>query len=356
MATDTRRIVVTSLVAGAFFAGWLAAHLTQTNSRAQETASTKGWVKGKGWGWIWGKEDERGALNAMTPESVRSALQLARTGKVYDLGVTYSRNSFKWPGHSPGEIISFRSPEGVRRQGDFPPANDLAANPERIAWHSNALFINDNVATQIDGLGHITAGEDNHWYNGFKESEHGGNFGIRRCDTPKIPPIICRGVLIDVAGSRGVEALPANYRITPEDLQAALEKQKTQLKPGDAVFIRTGTLRFWNEDGADHAKIGPHDSAGIDLAAAKWLVEQNGAMLIGSDTSGLEWMPGPMDKGGGFIAVHKYLLIDQGVHIGEFHYLEDLAREKAYEFCYVCAVNKIKGAVAGFCLRPVAVR
>ena len=57
-----------------------------------------------------------------------------------------------------------------------------------------------------------------------------------------------------------------------------------------------------------------------------------------------------------FIPVHKYLLVEQGVHIGEFHYLEDLARDKVYEFCYVCTVNKIQGAVAGFCLRPLALK
>src|SRR5262249_58080567 len=98
-----------------------------------------------------------------------------------------------------------------------------------------------------------------------------------------------------------------------------------------------------------------HDSAGITLAAAKWLVEQQGAVLVGSDTSGLEHLPAE-GKGSGFIPVHRYLLIQQGVHIGEFHYLEELARDKAYEFCYVCMTNKIKGTTAGFCLRPIAIR
>jgi hypothetical protein len=54
--------------------------------------------------------------------------------------------------------------------------------------------------------------------------------------------------------------------------------------------------------------------------------------------------------------VHNYLLIQQGVHIGEFHYLEDLARDRVYEFCYLCATNKVKGSTAGFVLRPVAMR
>ncbi|MBL8800179.1 MAG: cyclase family protein, partial [Planctomycetia bacterium] len=296
-----------------------------------DSSAVKGWQKGKGWGWIWGKDDEVGALNAMTPETIRAALQLAKAGKVYDLGIAYDRNSFKWPGHSPAEIISFRTPEGVQRQKDFKPAVDPKLNPDKVGWHSAALFINDNVATQIDGLAHITVGDDHHWYNGFKEADWGGNFGVRKCDGVSIPPIITRGVLIDVAGFRKTDVLPAHYRITIEDLRGALEKQKTTLKPGDSVFIRTGTLRLWGENGADHDKLRPHDAAGIDLPAAKWLVEQQGAILIGSDTSGLEWSPGPKDEPN-FIPVHRYLLVEQGVHIGEFHYLEDLAKDGAYEF------------------------
>jgi len=110
----------------------------------------------------------------MTPQTVLRALALVKQGKIYDLGVAYDRTSFEWPGHSPGEILSFRTPEGVKRQKDL--AFTLpAAIPARLGWHSTALFINDNVATQIDGLGHVTAGDDDHWYNSFKEADWGGN-------------------------------------------------------------------------------------------------------------------------------------------------------------------------------------
>ena len=133
-----------------------------------------------------------------------------KQGKVYDLGVTYDRTSYKWPGHSPGEVLSFRTPEGVKRQKDL----DFtlpAANPAGLAWHSSALFINDNVATQIDGLGHITTGEDNHWYNGFKEADWGGNWGIRKTDVTTIPPMVLRAILVDVAGFKKVEALDRRH-------------------------------------------------------------------------------------------------------------------------------------------------
>ncbi len=333
--------------------------LIALNTNAAENA--KRWEKGKGWGWVWGKEDEVGSLNEMTDATRLAAFQSIKQGEVYDLGVAYDRTSYKWPGHNPGEIISFRTPEGVKRQGDSPAL--VTQNPSQTAWHSCAVFVNDNVATQIDGLGHATEGEDNHWYNGFREQDWGGNWGLRKCDATTIPPVIARGVVIDVAGYKGVEALPANYAISIEDIQGALKKQATQLRVGDVVLVRTGTLRFWGGSGTDaDGKIKEHDSAGINLESAKWLVEQNGAMMIGSDTSGLEYAPRDEDteayrkKYKSFMPVHNYLLITQGVHIGEFHNLEELARDRVYEFCYFATTAKLKGTASGFALRPIAVR
>ena len=168
----------------------------------------------------------------------------------------------------------------------------------------------------------MTVGEDNHWYNGFKEADWGGNFGVRKCDSVSIPPIIARGVLLDIAGVRKVDALPKSYAITPRDIDAAVKAQGIALRPGDVVLIRTGALRYWGKDGADGERMRKFDSAGITLETAKYLVEQFGAMMICSDTSGLEVNPAPSGSDS-FIPVHAYLLIEQGVHIGEFHYLED---------------------------------
>lgn len=314
----------------------------------------RGWKKGEGWGWIWGPQDEIGALNAMTDQTRLTALSLVTKGKTYDMGATYSRNSYKWPGHSPAEIMTFRTPEGVKRQGDNAFTHPKV-NPSGQAWHSCALFINDNVATQIDGLGHVTVGADNHWYNGFKEADWGGNFGIRKCSADGIPPIVNRCIMLDIAGLRKVKALPAHYGISPDDVDSACAAQGVTIRPGDIVLFRTGTMRFWGKDGADHAIIGEHDSAGITLATAKYLVEQKGALAIGSDTSGLEVSPAP-EGSDTFIPVHKYLLIEQGVHILEFHDLEQLAEDRVYEFCYMAVTNKIAGAVAGFTMRPLAMR
>jgi kynurenine formamidase len=135
-----------------------------------------------------------------------------------------------------------------------------------------------------------------------------------------------------------------------------LAKQGVDVQPGDAVFIRTGIMSLWGDYGHDKAKLAPHDSAGINLAAAKWLVEEKGAVLIGADTSGLECTGKCWKQPRDFYPAHVYLLVEQGVYIGEFHHLEDVARDKAYEFLYMVSVNKLRGATAGFTLRPLAIR
>lgn len=337
--------------------GAYVARAPRPEARAEPAAAapkTPGWERGRGYGWVWGADDEVGALNALTPATRRDALALVREGRVYDLGVAYDRASFKWPGHSPGEVMSYRSPEGVARQADNP-FTAPAVNPRLTGWHSCALFLNDNVGTQIDGLAHVTAGADHHWYNGFRESDWGGDFGVRKCDATTIPPIVARGLLIDVAGLKGVDALPASYPISPADIDAALARQKVEIRPGDVVLIRTGALRYWGENGADHERLRTHDSAGITLDTARYLVAELGAVMLGADTSGLEVTPPPAGSDS-FIPVHHYLLIEQGVHIGEFHFLEELARDQAWEFCYVAVTNKIRGTAAGFTLRPLALR
>jgi kynurenine formamidase len=302
-----------------------------------------GWQKGKGWGWIWGADDEIGALNAVTPESVVSAMKLIRKGKIEDLGVPVDRRSFRWAGHAATEIMTYRTPHGERAvKNDVPGANDPR-------WHSTAIFTCDNVGTHLDGLAHITVGtgDDTHWYNGHRESQFGSDFGVLRAGADKFPPIVARGVLLDVAGSKGVESLPASYGITVEDIRQTLSWTRVELRVGDVVLLRTGTGRYWGEAGANHAALAGPDTAGITLQSAHWLVEEFGPILIGSDTSTVEVVPYEE-------SVHVYLLVEQGVPLGELHYLERLAAERVYEFVYVATTNKIRGAAAGVAMRPFA--
>ena len=237
---------------------------------------------------------------------------------------------------------------------DAPPAEQ---NRDHVYWHSAALFISDNVATQIDGLAHITAGPDYHWYNGFKESDWGGDWGPRKCDASTIPPIVARGVLIDVAAFKKVDALPGHTLISTKDLQDTLAWEGvTPRARATWSWSAPAPARYWGEDGADHAKIAEHDSAGPDLAATRWLVEDQGAIMVGSDTSGYEVNPAARLARTPASPSIATCSSSRASTWASSTTSKGSSQAKAYTFCYVAAVNKIKGTAAGFALRPLALR
>ena len=207
------------------------------------------------------------------------------------------------------------------------------------------------MATQIDSLGHVTTGEDNHWYNGFTEAEWGGNFGIRKADASTIPPIVVRGILIDVAGNQGVEALKGGTAIGPKDLEAPWRSREPRSGPETPSSCAPGPCATGGKPAETIRSWRPTTRPGSTWRPPRWLVEEKGAIMVGSDTSGLEVGPAPAGSTS-FIPVHEYLLVEQGVHVAEFHYLEDLAADRAYQFCYIAATNKIKGSTAGFTIAP----
>lgn len=307
-----------------------------------------GWAKGRGWGWIWGQEDEVGALNNMTPSTTLAALGKPTKGVVYDLGAPLDRRSFLWAGHVGTEVLPFRTAEGIKRSGDF------GEGPEGLSFYTSLIMLSDHAGTQLDGLCHATKGLDNHWYNGFTSKDWSTDFGPIKASAAAIPPIIAPGVLVDVPAHLGVDELEPSHPITASELEDVLRAQGTSIEPGSVVLVRTGTMRHWGEAGHDHEALARPDTAGITLGAARWLVEEHGAMVIGGDTSTLEVVP-PVDGKPSPSPVHEYLLIDQGVHMGELHNLEGLAADEVYDFTYIALTPPVRGATAGFALRPIAV-
>ena len=322
--------------------------------------SPQQWEQGKGWGWVWGDDDQLGNLNELSPELTMKALSLVKEGKAYDLGLMYKRSSYRFAGHSPGEIISFRTPPGMLNQGDQKQVEDEEGNSLNTTYTSNALFISDNVATQLDTLGHIYEGSPPHAYNGFLYEDIQSDWGLLKLGAETVPPIIAPATMIDVAASEGQDPLPKSFGIGPDRLQRALDKQGVDIDPLDVVLVRTGTAGVWmkgNGVGANHAELEGPDSAGLTVSGAKWLVEEKGALAVGTDTSGIEVLPPSeqLDDGTSFNPVHVYLLVRQGVHILEYQNLEGLAEDQTYKFAYVLGVNKIQGTAAGTVLRPIGI-
>jgi kynurenine formamidase len=285
----------------------------------------------------WGAEDEIGTLNAMTNRSRLDIVRVVSDGSVYDLGVELfvgmpdcCSDAFGDPSY---QVMMTHSPA-------------RAEDAEVVSHTSEAVFMNTHTGTHMDGLSHF--GLRAKIWNGVSAEDALGVRGWNKSGAEKYPPIIARGVLIDVAGSKGLERLPASYSITVEDLQAALAKQDTELLPGDVVLIRTGQMTSW----PDRTGRNLFQEPGVGLKAAIWLAEESEAMMLGADNFGLESFPSMSPDN--FAPVHTYLLAEKGMPFFEMMWLEELARDQVYEFLFVGAPLKLRGA-SGAPVRPLAV-
>jgi kynurenine formamidase len=290
---------------------------------------------------------EVGPAGHQSPEEVLAALQLPQRGTVFSLALPRFTGMPLFGSHPPFQVTMYRTPSGLRGDGVEPwgPGNEV-----------NLQYMAENVSgtahsgAHVDALAHMTIGEDDHWFGGGNAREHLGDRGPRVGDGSKLPPFIRRGVLLDVPGYLGVDALPSHQPVDAEQLQAVAAHQGVDIRKGDVVLIRTGYLGAW----PDAERMARHTTAGPDISAARWLLER-GVVATGSDTETFEVQPAP-DPGSPANPqpVHTLLLIEHGIYLFEGIYLEELAREQVYEFLFVALPLKIKGTT-GSMLDPVAI-
>ncbi|QHT70347.1 cyclase family protein [Rhodocytophaga rosea] len=292
----------------------------------------------------WGPEDEIGTLNLMTDQSRLSVLGKINNGKVYDLSTEYfvgmpSFHSLGDPGyqywltHTPhGTVID--NPNGLGEEMN-----------QKVSYTGDAISLYTHMGTHIDALNHF--GLHGKIWNGFTPEKHLGDKGWKKTGAETIPPVIARGVLIDIAAYKGVKNLTDNYRVTAADLKGALQKQKVKLHKGDVVLLRTGQMVHYS-----NASAFLDNYPGISLDAVKWLVEEQGIMLLGADNLSFEAFP--PERKDNWVPVHTYLLAEKGVMFIEQIYLEDLAQDKVYSFAFIGASMKLRGA-SGAPMRPIAI-
>ena len=291
----------------------------------------------------WGPTDQIGTLNMMTTETRRAVMARADAGRVYDLAVDYFVGMPSWHllGDPRYQYWLTHTPRGTAVDD---PARVGAAQNALVGYTGDAVSMYTHTGTHIDALNHF--GLNGAIWNGFHADEHLGDRGWRKGGVEQFPPIVARGVLIDVAASKGVDVLPDSYRISAADLQAALAAQHVRLEPGDVVLIRGGRMTRWPDDESY-----VHAQPGLSLEAARWLAEDQQAMVIGGDNLSLEHFP--VEPGGPWVPVHTYLLAQRGVPIVEVVDLEALSRDRIYEFAFVAASLKFRGASAAP-FRPIA--
>ena len=292
----------------------------------------------------WGPADQIGRLNLMTPQSQGAVLSRLAGGKSYDLSVDYYIGMPSWQAagdphyrlwmtHTPhGNVIA--DPLGLGK-----------AMNAHVSYTGAAISMYTHMGTHIDALSHF--GLDGRIWNGFKADEHLGDRGWTVAGAENIPPIIARGVLIDVAAAKGVDMLPDGYRVSRDDLLDALKRQQVTLAEGDVVLIRTGRMQRYDDAQAYMA-----NPPGLGLAAARFLVEEGGAMVVGADNLSFETFPPEVE--GNYVPLHTYLLAQTGTPIIELANLEALARDRVYEFAFIGGSLKLRGADAAP-LRPIAI-
>ncbi len=202
----------------------------------------------------WGADDRRGAANRLTPQKVLQAASLIKTGEVFQLGRVYESG-----------IPVF----GTRHYSLRIPAMSGPLGDNKTTWFEE-IFSGEigQIGTQFDGLGHIGIGD--HFYNGLDQHDFAKAEGLTELGVENVGPIVTRGVLIDVAGFKGVDVLSDKYEITRADLEGALKKQDVAITPGDVVVIHTGWGKYWMTDNDRYSATEP----GIGLEAAEYLVEQ----------------------------------------------------------------------------------
>ena len=283
---------------------------------------------------------------APSPEWVLAAIALVREGRLFRLACERFPAMPGFPGHPPFQVISYRTPQGLRSGGDKPWG---AVNDAGLGYVSELVMGSQHTGAHIDAHGHMTIGPNDRWHGGRAGADL-GDFGPLVGDATEIPPIWRRGVLYDVPGFRGVAALPSGEPVTADELIAIEQASGVAVGKGDVALVRSGYLSVWPDEEA----LARHRGAGPDISSAQ-LLASRGVVAVGSDTETFEVQPAP-DPGepANPQPVHTFLLIENGIYIMESLDLEALAAARVSEFLFVALPLAIRGATASM-IDPVAV-
>lgn len=294
-----------------------------------ETASAQDWTKSK-----WGPNDEIGAANYMTPELVLKAASLVKTGKTYALGIpvdsktpAYPPRTFKMTIVQPGQ------------------AGSPGLGPNKATYNDDIVDTWVGIGSQIDGLGHL--GIEHVYYNGNKLADFAEPTGLKKLGIEKVPPIVTRGVLLDMAGYFKTDVVKEGTAFNVKEIEEAAKQQNVEIRQGDVVIFHTGWLSLIGKDDKRYSAGEP----GLGVEGAKYLTGK-GVVAIGADTWALEVLPFESKN---VFEVHQILLAMNGTYILENMDTAALARDKGYEFLFVLGQPRWTGGVQAM-INPIAIR
>ena len=303
-------------------------------------------TKEKGPWWphaIWGAGDQAGGSNWITPEKVIESLKLVKTGKIYEIGQVYERGMPLFGSRTYAMFASQAGPFGK---------NNLMGHDDFLCAEIG------QVGTQFDGLGHIgtrmqmaDGSSKDVYYNGFTvQDDMADRYGQKKLGVEHVKPYITRGVLVDIAGYKGMATLANSYEVTLADVQGALKKQgidEAGIQNGDALFFNYGWSKLWTEPEKYN-----HNPPGIGMEVAKWIVAKK-ASMVGSDSWPTEVWPSPTPDM--IVPVHQELITKNGLLNLENMVFDALIQDGVYEFLFVFTPIRFKGGT-GSPARPLAIR
>jgi kynurenine formamidase len=299
------------------------------------------WDEVRNWG-RFGADDERGALNFLTPERCARGAALAREGLRLSLAHDFPvRPSVETPVPAQHHMLV----GGDARDANGIPGYEAAGDYVGTPVHGLGL-------THVDALCHMfVRGE---MYNGVPASEVRSNGARRNSILAAADGIAGRGVLLDVPRARGVEYLGPGDAIGADDLEAAERAQGVRVGPGDLLLVSTG------RDARRRAQQGVLDPfreglAGLDPRCLRWLHAREIAALGGDGIS--DRMPARATQGWPF-PIHQIGITGIGLHLIDNMHLAPLAaacgERRRWEFLLLVSPLRVPGGT-GCPVNPVAI-
>ncbi|WP_426525990.1 cyclase family protein [Bradyrhizobium sp. McL0615] len=293
------------------------------------TAGAQDWTKSK-----WGPDDEIGAANYMKPELVLKAASLIKTGKTYALGIPVDSKTPAYPPRAFKITIVQPGQAGIAGLG-----------PSKTTYNDDILDTWVGIGSQLDGLGHI--GVEHVYYNGNKLLDFADPTGLKKLGIEKVPPMVTRGVLLDMAAHFGTDVVKEGTAFNVKEIEEVAKKQNVEIRQGDVVIFHTGWLSLIGKDDKRYSTGEP----GLGVEGAKYLTGK-GVVAVGSDTWAVEVIPFESKN---VFEVHQILLPMNGTYILENMDTAELAKDKAYEFLFVLGQPRFRGGVQSM-INPVAIR
>jgi kynurenine formamidase len=264
-----------------------------------------------------------------------SLIEKLQSARVYDLEQPRFAGMPIHESHRPGYFYALHR----RHRDTYKPE---AHGPRSSA--SGVLDMMEHSGTHLDALCHQA--NELRMFGGLPADAEETPAGFTRLGVETVPPLLRRGVLLDVAAWKKQERLPPKYAISSEELQACAAAQNVQVQHGDVLLVRTGYAPLWSDETSYL------DAAGVAKSGTLWAAE-HGVVAVGADN--MAWdVPGERDpESGATLFAHFYLLPQKGIYIIENLNLEELSRDRQYVFAFIGVPMKLMGAT-GSPLRPLA--